>query len=136
MSDNRDRAITIRVAETASDEIVVTGFVGSIKNAIIKAVLYNDVLSAEEAFKFEPPDPGKIIIMRTITARLVLDPIMAKQLARWLNGQVQIYERFYGEIRAPQGAEKSPKTEEEEIKQEQQLERKEKETPQSNMEKT
>ncbi len=115
------RQVELKISETAEQEIVVTGFVGSIKNAIIKLVIYNDILSADDAFKLDPPDPNKITIERNITARLVFDPIMARQLAKWLEEQVRIYENVYGKIKAPEGPNRQPNTEMAEIKEEQRI---------------
>ena len=68
-----------------------------------------------------PPDPNKIVIERNIVSRLVFDPIIARQLANWLNEQVEIYESIYGKIKVPEGADKNPVTETEELKNEENI---------------
>ncbi len=88
--------------------IVVTGFVGTSTNGIIELLLYSDTLNADEAFKVTPPDPDRIVLTRTTSSKISLDPIIATQLAAWLRGQVDIYQSNFGVLKVPPGPPRSP----------------------------
>ncbi len=119
-----DRPIIVK-KEVGSD-ILMTGFVGNLRNGIIEVIIYNDSLNVEETLKIEPPDPNKIVIERTLTAKILLDPVMALQFGNWLKGQVQIFENMYGKLNIPEGPQREPATEVAELKKEQAVDKEKK----------
>jgi hypothetical protein len=94
---------------------------GGMKNAIIELMVYTDTLNPDDAFQVDPPDPNRIFIQRKMSARIILDPIMAGQLAAWLRGQIGIYENLFGVIKLPQGPPRSPTKELTELKSEEDM---------------
>ena len=88
--------------------IVVTGFVGTSTNGIIELLVYSDTLNANEAFKVTPPDPDRIVLTRTTSSKLSMDPVIASQLAAWLKAQVDLYQNNFGVLKIPPGSPRSP----------------------------
>lgn len=109
------------ITQDTENNILVTGFMGGMKNAIIELMVYTDTLNPDDAFQIDPPDPTRIFIQRKMSARIILDPIMAGQLADWLKGQIALYEDIFGKIKIPQGAPRNPPSELLEMKREENI---------------
>jgi len=87
-------------------DIIVNGVYGGRRPGYFEAILYTDELSGDEALRSVPPDTGKIVIRRTIQCRLVIDPVQAKSIARWLSNHVAEYEKEFGKIPFPEEIER------------------------------
>ncbi len=55
---------------------------------------YNDIATIEES-------TGKMKIDRTISTEVILSPVAAKSLVRWLSGHIEAFEKQFGTINIP-----------------------------------
>ena len=73
-------------------------------------VVYTEEMIADDALSSLKPEPKKIKVKRVLQCRLIIDPIQAKSIAKWLNEHIKQYEKSFGEIKLPsekpQGAKK------------------------------
>ncbi len=118
MVDSRPVRVT---SDESGSNILVTGFIGGMKNGIIELIIYTDTLNPDEALRLDPPDPNRIFIQRKMSGRMILDPIIARQMSNWLNGQISIYEKLFGKIYPPEGSQKSPSDQLGELKKEEDM---------------
>ena len=81
--------------------IVVDGVFGGHKPGTFEVIVYTDELEPDEALAAIPTARDKIKVRRTIQCRLVLNPVQAKTLERWLATQIQAYEKKFGKIPFP-----------------------------------
>lgn len=44
------------ITQDTENNILVTGFMGGMKNAIIELMVYTDTLNPDDAFQIDPPD--------------------------------------------------------------------------------
>jgi len=78
--------------------IIVSGLFGGHRPGFFEAVLYTDEMVADEALKTGAGEPTKVYIRRTLQCRLLLDPVQAKSIAKWLTGYISEYEKTFGKI--------------------------------------
>jgi uncharacterized protein DUF3467 len=55
----------------------------------------------------EPAQPGAVYVLRTIQARIIINPVQAKMLSSLLKSQLDVYEKTHGKILTPQEIEKA-----------------------------
>lgn len=55
----------------------------------------------------EPAQPGALYVLRTIQARIIINPVQAKMLLSLLKNQLDVYEKTHGKILTPQEIEKA-----------------------------
>lgn len=65
--------------------IIVSGIFGGHRPGVFEAIVYTDEMDAEEALGSAQPLKERIKIQRTLQCRLVIDPVQAKSIAKWLN---------------------------------------------------
>ena len=78
--------------------INVNGVFGGHRPGYFEFVVYTDEGDAEKSLAEFPPDPKKIVIKRTIHARMIMDLVQAKSFSKWLNNHISRYERQFGAI--------------------------------------
>ncbi len=68
----------------------------------LEATLYSEESDFVKALESQPPNMGRTVIMRTLEASIVLDPVQMKSTHQWLGNLVKEYERVYGTIPSPE----------------------------------
>ncbi len=81
--------------------IVVDGVFGGHKPGAFEIIVYTDELEPDEALAAVPTAKEKVKVKRTVQCRLVLSPVQAKSLEKWLSTQLQAYEKKFGKIPFP-----------------------------------
>ncbi|MEM2926005.1 MAG: hypothetical protein QW220_06050 [Candidatus Bathyarchaeia archaeon] len=84
--------------------ILVNGLFGGHRPGFFEAIVYTDEMVAEDALATLRGDPSKVRIRRTLQCRLLMDPVQAKSIAKWLTGHIAEYERTFGKIPTPEEA--------------------------------
>ena len=81
--------------------IIVNGVFGGHRAGYFEAVIYTDEMVADESLSTIPPDPTKVRVKRELQCRLVMDPVQAKMLMKWLAQHIEQYEKAFGKIVLP-----------------------------------
>lgn len=82
--------------------INVDGFVGGNRPGFFEAIIFSEESMVDESLA-GVFDPANIKILRTLQTRLIINPIQAKSLQKWLNHHISEYEKHFGEIPDPEG---------------------------------
>ena len=85
--------------------IIVNGLFGGHRPGFIEAIVYTEEMTVDDALETVVADPSKVHIRRTLQARLLIDPVEAKRIARWLARHISEYENKFGKIVVPEDAE-------------------------------
>jgi hypothetical protein len=82
--------------------IVVDGVFGGMKGMHLEAVLYSEEVKTDKAIATPEISPEKASVKRTVEARLLMDPLIAKIIMNWLSGHLAQYEKTFGRIPSPE----------------------------------
>ena len=82
--------------------IIQSGVFGGHRPGFFEWIVYTDELIADEALGTIPPDSAKAYVKRTIQCRIVVNPVEAKNLLKWLSGHINEYEKAFGKIVTPE----------------------------------
>lgn len=77
-------------------QIYAIGAIGGHSPYDFRIAFYNDSPKA-----IMEGDKNVTVMERKIEAEIILSPLAAKELATWLNGHLQDYEKIFGEIKKP-----------------------------------
>lgn len=77
-------------------QIYAIGAIGGHSPYDFRIAFYNDSPKA-----IMEGDRNVTVMERKIEAEIILSPLAAKELATWLNGHLQDYEKIFGEIKKP-----------------------------------
>jgi hypothetical protein len=88
--------------DTSYRTIVVNGIFGGHRPGYFEGIVYTDELEGKEALSTVQLASERAYIKRTIQCRLVLDPVTAKSIAKWLNEHISQYEQVFGKIPTPE----------------------------------
>jgi hypothetical protein len=84
-------------------QVYAIGAIGGHSPYDFRIAFYNDSPKA-----LREGDKSLTVMERKIETEIILSPLAAKELATWLSGHLQDYEKIFGEIKKPGGATKSP----------------------------
>jgi hypothetical protein len=82
-------------------QIYAIGAIGGHSPYDFRIAFYNDSPKA-----IREGDKSLTVMERKIETEIILSPLAAKELANWLNGHLQDYEKMFGEIKKPGGVQK------------------------------
>jgi hypothetical protein len=88
--------------------IVVNGLFGGHRPGYFEGILYTDELEGKDALSTAQLAAERAFVKRTIQCRLVIDPVTAKSIAKWLNEHIAMYEQTFGKIPTPEDRVISP----------------------------
>lgn len=88
--------------------IIVNGVIGGHRPGFFEAIVYSEEMISEDALAKLRPEPSKIRVRRVLQCRLIIDPVQAKSLAKWLAQHVSEYEKTFGRIITPDEAKPQP----------------------------
>ncbi len=81
--------------------IIVNGVIGGHRPGFFEVIIYSEEMIAEDSLATLRPEPSKVRIRRTLQCRLIIDPVQAKSLAKWLTHHISEYEKTFGRIITP-----------------------------------
>jgi hypothetical protein len=79
-------------------QVYAIGAIGGHSPYDFRIAFYNDSPKA-----IREGDKSLTVMERKIETEIILSPLAAKELANWLNGHLQDYEKIFGEIKKPGG---------------------------------
>jgi hypothetical protein len=77
-------------------QVYAIGAIGGHSPYDFRIAFYNDSPKA-----IREGDKSLTVMERKIETEIILSPLAAKELASWLNGHLQDYEKMFGEIKKP-----------------------------------
>jgi hypothetical protein len=81
--------------------IIQSGAFGGHRPGFFEWIVYTDELVADDALGTIPPDSAKTYVKRTLQCRILVNPVEAKNLHRWLSQHISEYEKAFGKIVTP-----------------------------------
>ncbi|MBS7611797.1 DUF3467 domain-containing protein [Candidatus Bathyarchaeota archaeon] len=108
MSEREEPKVEI-VKDPNYRTIIVNGVIGGHRPGFFEVIIYSEEMIAEDTLATLRPEPSKIRVRRILQCRLIIDPVQAKSLAKWLIQHVLEYEKVFGKITTPDEA-KPPST--------------------------
>ena len=96
------------VVDSNYRSIIVNGLFGGHRPGYFEGIVYTDELEGKEALSTAQLAPERAFIKRTIQCRLVIDPVTAKSISKWLNEHIAQYEQVFGKIPSPEDRVISP----------------------------
>jgi hypothetical protein len=82
--------------------IIVNGVFGGHRPGYFETIIYTDELIAKESLGTAALAPERAFFKRTLQCRLVMDPVTAKSVAKWLTEHIDQYEKLFGKIPTPE----------------------------------
>ena len=91
-------------SKTSKDyrRIIVAGVYGEARPYGLEVTLYSEESDLEKVLETEPANPGRNMIKRTIETTLMIDPVQMKSIHKWLEHNINEYERIFGTIPSPE----------------------------------
>ena len=113
MESTKDNSVEV-VKNPNYRNINVNGIIGGYREGYFEAVVYSSEMEVNETLKSNVLDFSKSKIRRVLECRLVIDPMEAKRILRWLNHHLAMYEQGFGKIILPEEKVKDDKNKEHE----------------------
>jgi len=84
--------------------IPTSAFFSSVTDNGIELTAYTE---EQDFTPHEPAQPGAVYVLRTVQARIIINPVQAKMLLSLLKNQLDVYEKTHGKVSSPQEIEKA-----------------------------
>lgn len=95
---DKDREMIPLVIPSDFNKIYATGAFGGYSPNDFRVLLFVEEANPQD----EIIDPNQLKVVRVVNNELILSPLTAKQLAKWLMKQVEEFEKEFGKIPEPQ----------------------------------